>query len=297
MKRKLCWLALLCLLNGGILMLAGWMFGGAPQEDWGPADSMEESESWSSMKLDAFEAAEIHLSWGDLSVRPGDDWELRWTGSQGDVRVEDGVLHLEDDRWDGSIVLLLPDEAPELAWLDVSSDMGGVELYGVRAGTLSVASDMGFARLSDVSAGTLDAVLSMGGLDLTRVTADAVTAELDAGSVTLWDCVLGQTSFTLGMGSLQGSGVTLNGLTAELDMGELDLEGTLTGRLDVTASMGGIRLATSLPLDQYSGTARAGMGGVYLEREDQGGSLSLLGDGANTLNLNAAMGEIDLMFE
>lgn len=159
--------------------------------------------------------------------------------------------------YEGTVIVYVP-EGASLDELDITNDLGNIEVYGLSVDKLNIKCSLGDLHVESVTARTAGITSNMGDINCYSFT---VTEQLDL----------------------------------ENDMGGVDLYGDLRGEADVEVSMGDLSLCLSQPEERYSYTIETDMGEVTVNGASHRSRSSRTG-GENHLDLENSMGDITVEF-
>ena len=231
-------------LSGGLLALTGFLMGGQTSlhihSD--TPEAAETPDAAASETLAPFAYLEVDVGRGDVAVVPGGDYGIELSGRlaeelnyalDGDtltVTGGEGALESFSSGDQAAVTITVPEDA-YLERVTLSTDMGRVEALGFTAVALDVSADLGSVDLTDVTAGEATLALSMGDLDTYGLTTrSSLTVTSDMGDVTLDGSFHGETSVTLSMGGLAitaAQPLSGCGLDLSAGLGDVYLNGEL----------------------------------------------------------------------
>lgn len=140
--------------------------------------------------------------------------------------------------------------------------------------------------------------LRLGSADLGELKAKRITADLALGSLYADDLQTEQLDATLALGSAELGNVQADRVTIENAQGDVTI-GRLVGasQVQVTDQLGNIALTLGEKADGYSVQAACGLGSITVSGTKQASPYSANSKAANTVILDAALGDITLNFE
>lgn len=140
--------------------------------------------------------------------------------------------------------------------------------------------------------------LRLGSADLGELKAKRITADLALGSLYADDLQTGQLDATLALGSAELGNVQANRVTIENAQGDVTIDRLLgASQVQVTDQLGNIALTLGEKADGYSVQAACGLGSITVSGAKQASPYSANSKAANTVILDAALGDITLNFE
>lgn len=207
---------------------------------------------------------EMDIIAADFRIETGEEFSIRSNLKHLEVtETADGLTIIERDRVEENhshafLVLTIPEE---ISFGDVKINFGAGEFYAQRLE----------ADTFDFNYGTGDA-----NIDLLYV----------SEKMTIMD---GAGSLTIGDGSI-------NNLHLDMGAGELNIRGHLLGHSELHFAMGDAKI-TLLGSDEiYTVSIAEHIGGVYINDMDFTHE-SVIGDGANHLDINGGVGTVNIYFE
>ena len=139
--------------------------------------------------------------------------------------------------------------------------------------------------------------LRLGSADLGELKAKRITADLALGSLYADDLQTEQLDATLALGSAELGNVQADRVTIENAQGDVTISRLLGARqVQVTDQLGNIALTLGEKADGYSVQAACGLGSVTVSGAKQASPYSANSGAANTVTLDAALGDITLNF-
>lgn len=140
--------------------------------------------------------------------------------------------------------------------------------------------------------------LRLGSADLGELKAKRITADLALGSLYADDLQTGQLDATLALGSAEFGTVQADRVTIENAQGDVTISRLLgASQVQVTDQLGNIALTLGEKADGYSVQAACGLGSITVSGAKQASPYSTNSKAANTVILDAALGDITLNFE
>lgn len=140
--------------------------------------------------------------------------------------------------------------------------------------------------------------LRLGSADLGELKAKRITADLALGSLYADDLQTGQLDATLALGSAELGNVQADRVTIENAQGDVTISRLLgASQVQVTDQLGNIALTLGEKADGYSVQAACGLGSITVSGAKQASPYSANSKAANTVILDAALGNITLNFE
>ena len=140
--------------------------------------------------------------------------------------------------------------------------------------------------------------LRLGSADLGELKAKRITADLALGSLYADDLQTEQLDATLALGSAELGNVQADRVTIENAQGDVTISRLLgAGQVQVTDQLGNIALTLGEKADGYSVQAACGLGSITVSGAKQASPYSANSKAANTVILDAALGDITLNFE
>ena len=140
--------------------------------------------------------------------------------------------------------------------------------------------------------------LNLGSADLGTLKAKSIQADLALGSLYADDLQTEQLDATLALGSAELGNVQANRVTIENAQGDVTISRLLgASQVQVTDQLGNIALTLGEKADGYSVQAACGLGSITVSGAKQASPYSANSKAANTVILNAALGDITLNFE
>ncbi len=140
--------------------------------------------------------------------------------------------------------------------------------------------------------------LRLGSADLAKLKAKRITADLALGSLYADDLQTGQLDATLALGSAELGNVQADRVTIENAQGDVTISRLLgASQVQVTDQLGNIALTLGEKADGYSVQAACGLGSITVSGAKQASPYSANSKAANTVILDAALGNITLNFE
>lgn len=169
------------------------------------------------MKTEAFDTVNIELDLGEIVFEEGDDYFVSYAfpekikpiikvsgGALTITQQEGNILNLEDFS-DCKLVVTVP-AGTELNSIDISTDMGDIDVNKIFAQSVTVSSDMGEIDFQECDFVTL-------------------SADSDMGDIKMEDSTLTSADVESSMGEVKMVAVTCDNLTVSVDMGDIELEG------------------------------------------------------------------------
>ena len=140
--------------------------------------------------------------------------------------------------------------------------------------------------------------LRLGSADLGELKAKRITADLALGSLYADDLQTEQLDATLALGSAELGNVQADRVTIENAQGDVTISRLLgASQVQVTDQLGNIALTLGEKADGYSVQAACGLGSITVSGAKQASPYSANSKAANTVILDAALGDITLNFE
>ena len=140
--------------------------------------------------------------------------------------------------------------------------------------------------------------LRLGSADLGTLKAKSIQADLALGSLYADDLQTEQLDATLALGSAELGNVQADRVTIENAQGDVTISRLLgASQVQVTDQLGNIALTLGEKADGYSVQAACGLGSITVSGAKQASSYSANSKAANTVILDAALGDITLNFE
>lgn len=175
------------------------------------------SEVTEEVKTEDFDTVNIELDMGEIVLEEGDNYFVSYAFPEKIkpiIHVNNGaliitqndgrVLNLEDFS-DCKLVVTVP-AGTELNSIDVSTDMGNIDINKISAQSVTVSSDMGEIAFQECDFVTL-------------------SADSDMGDIKMEDSTLTSADMESSMGEVKMVAVTCDNLTVNVDMGDIKLEG------------------------------------------------------------------------
>lgn len=282
----LCRAAVMLALSGLVLGVAGWAMGadrnpvirwngreyhlgwngGAYQMD---GDDYGEMHTGGGRDLAPFQHIVVTADMADISFQWAEDYgvDLTWYQNRAmTYEVKDGVLTVENAdhisaanrNGTGEVIIYLPEDA-KLEAVNLSTDMGDIDVTGLAMKYLTVGSDMGDIFITDCTV------------------AESLIATVDMGDVNVTSCTVPKS------------------LIASTDMGSLYLSGALSGTLDLSDSMGDISVFIDRPASRFSYDIETDMGDITVDGESYRDRAEKSG-GSDTIKIRNDMGDVELYF-
>ena len=140
--------------------------------------------------------------------------------------------------------------------------------------------------------------LNLGSADLGTLKAKSIQADLALGSLYADELQTGQLDATLALGSAELGTVQAERVTIENAQGDVTISRLVgASQVQVTDQLGNIALTLGEKADGYSMQAACGLGSVTVSGAKQASPYSANSKAANTVILDAALGDITLNFE
>lgn len=140
--------------------------------------------------------------------------------------------------------------------------------------------------------------LRLGSADLGELKAKRITADLALGSLYADDLQTEQLDATLALGSAELGTVQADRVTIENAQGDVTISRLLgASQVQVADQLGNIALTLGEKADGYSVQAACGLGSITVSGAKQASPYSANSKAANTVILDAALGDITLNFE
>lgn len=157
--------------------------------------------------------------------------------------------------------------------------------------TLSIA-------LPEIELEQIELNLNLGSADLGTLKAKSIQADLALGSLYADDLQTEQLDATLALGSAELGNVQADRVTIENAQGDVTISRLLgASQVQVTDQLGNIALTLGEKADGYSVQAACGLGSITVSGAKQASLYSANSKAANTVILDAALGDITLNFE
>lgn len=157
--------------------------------------------------------------------------------------------------------------------------------------TLSIA-------LPEIELEQIELNLNLGSADLGTLKAKSIQADLALGSLYADDLQTEQLDATLALGSAELGNVQADRVTIENAQGDVTISRLLgASQVQVTDQLGNIALTLGEKADGYSVQAACGLGSITVSSAKQASPYSANSKAANTVILDAALGDITLNFE
>lgn len=213
-----------------------------------------------------FHSLDIEIGVADLNIREGEAFSVESNLKHLHVKVEDGVLKIDESEWKKSFS----------AYHDPA-----LTVY-VPAGTLfrEVSMTTGAGRLTaeELSAEYLDLKLGAGEVSFGSLKATA-SADIEGGA-----------------GRVTISNGVLSNLDLDMGAGQLELTSALTGDCELNLGVGESRINLIGDRDDYRLMLEKGLGSISVEGEKmpEGGRV---GDGANRVKVSGGVGAIYVRYE
>lgn len=151
--------------------------------------------------------------------------------------------------------------------------------------------------LPDMEVEQLDLNLRLGSADLGELKAKRVTADLALGSLYADDLQTEQLDATLTLGSAELGTVQANRVTIENAQGDVTISRLVgASQVQVTDQLGDIALTLGGSAADYSVQAKCGLGSITAGGTKQASPYNANSGAANTITLDAALGDINLNF-
>ena len=140
--------------------------------------------------------------------------------------------------------------------------------------------------------------LNLGSADLGTLKAKSIQADLALGSLYADDLQTEQLDATLALGSAELGNVQAERVTIENAQGDVTISRLVgASQVQVTDQLGNIALTLGEKADGYSVQAACGLGSITVSGAKQASPYSANSKAANTVILDAALGDITLNFE
>lgn len=140
--------------------------------------------------------------------------------------------------------------------------------------------------------------LRLGSADLGELKAKSIQADLALGSLYADDLQTEQLDATLALGSAELGNVQADRVTIENAQGDVTISRlVVASQVQVTDQLGNIALTLGEKADGYSVQAACGLGSITVSGAKQASPYSANSKAANTVILDAALGDITLNFE
>ena len=157
--------------------------------------------------------------------------------------------------------------------------------------TLSIA-------LPEIELEQIELNLNLGSADLGTLKAKSIQADLALGSLYADELQTGQLDATLALGSAELGNVQADRVTIENAQGDVTISRLVgASQVQVTDQLGNIALTLGEKADGYSVQAACGLGSITVSGAKQASPYSANSKAANTVILDAALGDITLNFE
>lgn len=152
--------------------------------------------------------------------------------------------------------------------------------------------------LPEVELEQVELNLDLGSADLGALKAKTVTADLALGSLYADDLQTRQLDVTLALGSAELGTVQADRVTIENGQGDVTISRLLgASQMQVTDQLGSIALTLGEKADGYSVQAACSLGSIAVNGAKQASPYSANSEAANSVILDAALGDITLNFE
>lgn len=186
-------------------------------------------------------------------------------------------------------------------WLERTVDESGFSVrYKIPKGyisgsdptpTLSIA-------LPEIELEQIELNLNLGSADLGTLKAKSIQADLALGSLYADELQTGQLDATLALGSAELGTVQAERVTIENAQGDVTISRLVgASQVQVTDQLGNIALTLGEKADSYSVQAACGLGSITVSGTKQASPYSANSKAANTVILDATLGDITLNFE
>jgi len=186
-------------------------------------------------------------------------------------------------------------------WLERTVDESGFSVrYKIPKGyisgsdptpTLSIA-------LPEIELEQIELNLNLGSADLGTLKAKSIQADLALGSLYADELQTGQLDATLALGSAELGTVQAERVTIENAQGDVTISRLVgASQVQVTDQLGNIALTLGEKADGYSMQAACGLGSITVSGTKQASPYSANSKAANTVILDATLGDITLNFE
>lgn len=186
-------------------------------------------------------------------------------------------------------------------WLERTVDESGFSVrYKIPKGyisgsdptpTLSIA-------LPEIELEQIELNLNLGSADLGTLKAKSIQADLALGSLYADELQTGQLDATLALGSAELGTVQAERVTIENAQGDVTISRLVgASQVQVTDQLGNIALTLGEKADGYSMQAACGLGSITVSGTKQASPYGANSKAANTVILDAALGDITLNFE
>lgn len=154
---------------------------------------------------------------------------------------------------------------------------------------ISVPADMVFEKIViKTGAGVVEA---------STLRANDLELELGAGEVMIDELVvLDEADIEGGAGEITVSGGDINNLDANLGVGEASIRAKLSGESDIEAGIGELKLTLLGNRDDYKIKVETGIGEFKVDNEKITGDKTV-GNGSNSVEIDAGIGSVDVWFE
>lgn len=140
--------------------------------------------------------------------------------------------------------------------------------------------------------------LNLGSADLGTLKAKSIQADLALGSLYADELQTGQLDATLALGSAELGTVQAERVTIENAQGDVTISRLVgASQVQVTDQLGNIALTLGEKADGYSMQAACGLGSITVSGTKQASPYSANSKAANTVILDATLGDITLNFE
>jgi len=260
------------------------------------ADSVEINESYTKLT-----EVHVNLKLGELKLVEGDSFSLRG-------RYNSAVQSFEITERNG--VLTIVETSRRSGFFDWGFDLGldlGSGLWSSDALTLTypkgttftnvdVTLDLGSLNVQTLRADSMSVRLSMGDFTGNKITVDSIDANMELGNCVVSDLtVTKQAEFTLSSGNLNLNNSSVYNLTLKNSMGNLEYSGVLKGTATCDLDLGSVTMDLENREDDLSYRIETDLGSVSVNGQRQGSSVSRSSSSpACTLEIRAAMGSVDL---
>lgn len=144
---------------------------------------------------------------------------------------------------------------------------------------------------------SVDISTGAGKLTVDGISADSFDLELGAG-----ECIINSLTITRssniegGAGSVSILGGSIKNLNLEMGVGELNLKAALLGESELNLGVGEVKITLLGGRDSYTVELNKALGNIKLDGESLSSS-RVVGNGANSVEVNGGIGNIDVSFE
>lgn len=232
-------------------------------------------------ELEAFTGVDIDMSMSNIKFIPGDAYRVEYAYDEKygkpSIQVTDGILSI----WDRSAYDDIHLGLSSLKGLNNYPDKLYVYVY--------------FPAGSEFSA--IDINNDLGSLTMKDMVTDSLTATLDLGECQLTNVTAGWADLSLDLGDLSCKNFQTNGLSVSANMGSINLQGAFYGKSEIDCDLGDVRVTTSVPKEDYGYDIKIDLGDFTLDGQKMGSPYVSNSSGANQLEIDANLGDINILFD